>query len=121
MTVDEARTFPYEANPGSTHWDGCWKAPRHHNCAVAEVYRLQEERSRYEGLLAAASEALRENITTWITLQPMLNEPYPDDPRWTPWTRFGKRAADIAVEAKAAIRVALARSSNSAAEERQDG
>ena len=56
MTVDEARTFPYEANPGSTHWDGCWKAPRHHNCAVAEVYRAHEERSRYEGLLALADK-----------------------------------------------------------------
>jgi hypothetical protein len=23
-----------------------------------------------------------------VTVQPVLNQPYPDDPRWTPWTRF---------------------------------
>ena len=53
------------------------------------------------------------NITTWITLSPMLEEPYPDDPRWSSWTRFGKRAADAAANAQAEITRALATSPSS--------
>lgn len=45
----------------------------------------------------------RSVIATLITLAG--NEPYPDDPRWTPWTRFGERAArevdDLAALARA--------------------
>lgn len=32
------------------------------------------------------------------------NEPYRDDPRWTPWTRFGKRVADRCEQARAILR-----------------
>lgn len=38
MTTD----YPYKPNPGQTHFEGCWKTQGHHNCAVAEVRRLQE-------------------------------------------------------------------------------
>ncbi len=74
---------------------------------VGQDFVREQERSRYEGLLTLVLDALRENITTWITVHPLLNEPYPDAPRWTPWTQFGKRAADRAVEAQAAIRAVL--------------
>lgn len=102
--VDEARQVLY--NRESPHE---YEKYRGHLADIAAFERAirEQERSRYEGLLADALDALRENITTWITLHPLLNEPYPDDPRWTPWTRFGKRAADRAVEAQTAIRAVL--------------
>jgi hypothetical protein len=27
----------------STHWDDCWRDPRHHKCAVARVERQQAQ------------------------------------------------------------------------------
>ena len=36
--IDQAR-YPHEPRPGKTHYAGCWRAPGHHNCAVAKVYR----------------------------------------------------------------------------------
>lgn len=73
---------------------------------AAESFRTENERLREA--LDVANKALHQNITTWITLSPVLEEPYPDDPRWTPWTRFGKRAADAAVNAQSEIKRALA-------------
>ena len=35
------------------------------------------------------------------------NEPYPDDPRWTPWTRFGRPLSERAGEARKALREAM--------------
>jgi hypothetical protein len=31
------------------------------------------------------------------------NTPYPDDPRWTPWTRFGKPVAERCTNARKII------------------
>jgi hypothetical protein len=36
------------------------------------------------------------------------NEPYPDDPRWTPWTRFAKPVADRCSAARTMLRKKLA-------------
>ena len=69
-----------------------------------------DEQSFDDGLVTAlrqADEALRRNIVTWIALAPLLDEPYPDDPRWTPYTRFAKRAMRQAGDARKAIREAL--------------
>lgn len=33
---------------GRTHWEGCWRD--HHDCAVAEVERLREERDSQQRL-----------------------------------------------------------------------
>ena len=33
----------------------------------------------------------REIIASLIAVKPHLDAPYPDDPRWTPWTRFVER------------------------------
>lgn len=58
--------------------------------------------------LRVAEEALRVNTTTWLALEPALGTPYPDDPRWTPWTRFGERAGRKATNALTTVRDALA-------------
>lgn len=34
--------LPYPDNPGSTHYEGCWRDRGHHNCAVREIERLHE-------------------------------------------------------------------------------
>ena len=33
--------YPYPLNDGGTHWEGCWRERRHHNCAVLEADRLK--------------------------------------------------------------------------------
>lgn len=53
-------------------------------------------------LLAKGAEALMDCAKAAMTVQPTLTEPYPDDPRWSPWTRWmeprARRAHDLAVE-----------------------
>ena len=56
----------------------------------------------------AADKALSENTKAWLTVAPTLAHPYLDDPRWTPWTRFGERAARRAHDARSNLRRALA-------------
>ncbi len=46
--------------------------------------------------------ALSKAITTSIALAD--DTPYPDDPRWSPWTRFHKPVADRCREAREALR-----------------
>ena len=47
----------------ATHWDGCWKEPKHHPCAVAMILRqsseLQEAAMR-ESVLRAELEMRRD-------------------------------------------------------------
>lgn len=31
------------ADNGRTHWEGCWRDPKHHACAVAKIEELQAE------------------------------------------------------------------------------
>lgn len=45
-------------------------------------------------LLRDCQEAMHELATALLTVKPRLSEPYPDDPRWSPWTRFVKRDAE---------------------------
>ena len=35
--------LPHPDNPGQTHFEGCWRHPGHHNCAVTLIDRLQAE------------------------------------------------------------------------------
>jgi hypothetical protein len=58
--------------------------------------------------LEVAEKALHANKAAWLTLAPALSTPYPDDPRWTPWTRFGERAGRAAWDAGDKVREALA-------------
>ena len=39
-------------NVAGAHWEGCWRDPAHHACAVAEVLRLQDD-ALLEALQAA--------------------------------------------------------------------
>lgn len=41
-----------------------------------------------EDAIARARQARRRLTSALIAVEPLLTEPYPDDPRWTPWTRF---------------------------------
>ena len=36
-----ARYWPERPNPGQTHWDGCWRFRRHHNCAILRIEELE--------------------------------------------------------------------------------
>jgi hypothetical protein len=48
--------------------------------------------------------ALSKAITTSIAFGD--STPYPDDPRWSPWTRFHKPVVDRCAEARKALREA---------------
>jgi hypothetical protein len=50
--------------PEQTHWEGCWRDPKHHGCAVAKVERLELElatikKSPRGSIYAALLEAKR--------------------------------------------------------------
>lgn len=75
--------------------------------ALVEAVR-KDERERAREVLQAADRALNENIVTWIALSRDLETPYTDAPHLSPWSRFGKRAADTAVIAQEAVRAYLA-------------
>jgi hypothetical protein len=54
-----------------------------------------------DDVLDRVERALTEATATALTLGPALDKPYPDDPRWSPNTRFlepmGRRAFDAKV------------------------
>lgn len=60
--------------------------------------------------LAETSDVLRTVGKAAITVQPTLDTPYPDDPRWTPWTRWmekpARRAYNLGVLLRAQQRAA---------------
>lgn len=39
---------PRKSDSGN-HYEGCWRMPGHHNCAVAEIERLRELVTRLGG------------------------------------------------------------------------
>lgn len=47
--------LPYPENPGATHFDGCWRTPGHHNCAVQRVEEVR--RATLEEVLGACLKA----------------------------------------------------------------
>jgi len=64
MTDD---TFPYEDNPGATHWVGCWQSRGHHNCAVVRVQGL-------EGRLRIAEANLSKSVQKRLAPPKCLHE-----------------------------------------------
>jgi hypothetical protein len=56
-----------------------------------------------------AIAALRKAVVVSIAVQPALDQPYSDDPRWTPWSRW---VEPMAREASAA-RESLAKAATS--------
>lgn len=63
--------------------------------------RVQVNRADVERAIEALHAAKVDAIAFYS------DEPYPDDPRWSPWTRFGKRTADKCDRAEKALREAL--------------
>ena len=57
--------------------------------------------------LAESEDALRRVATTCIALSDLLDKPYPDDPRWTPYTRFVKPALQRVERARHCARAVL--------------
>jgi hypothetical protein len=54
-------------------------------------------------LLRQAADALWACAKAALTVEPMLKEPYADDPRWSPWTRWVERPAREAHDLKVKI------------------
>ena len=54
-------SLPYPDNPGQTHYEGCWRDPHHHNCAVAQVHELVK--SVMEGQQLTDKDAEIERLT----------------------------------------------------------
>lgn len=55
----------------------------------------------------AAERALTKSFTTALTVKPCLDEPYSDDPRWTPWSRWMERSARESHDAAMGLRKIL--------------
>ncbi len=41
LTTLRVGSAPETANPGGTHYEGCWRTRGHHLCAIAEVERTE--------------------------------------------------------------------------------
>jgi len=59
-------------------------------------------------LLEAAARALRSFCLRALTVRPSLDQPYRDDPRWSPWTRWVEPEARRAHDLSRTIRKHLA-------------
>lgn len=59
-----------------------------------------------QDVLDQVDRALTRTVTTALTISPLLDDPYPDDPRWTPYTRWVKPNADRVMAARDALRAA---------------
>ena len=55
-------------------------------------------------LLEQAADALRNCAKSALTVKPSLDEPYPDHPDWTPYTRWVERPARSAHDLAMVIR-----------------
>jgi hypothetical protein len=58
------------------------------NRSEAERTRAVQRADQAEAALARVRKASRRVTSALIAVEPRLTQPYPDDPRWTPWTRF---------------------------------
>jgi len=50
--------------------------------------RAEERAEQAEAAIERARRARRRINSALIAVESLLTSPYPDDPRWTPWTRF---------------------------------
>ena len=73
-----------EKSDGRTHWEGCYTERGHHECAIAQVKRLQaaynearEEVTTYSLLLDEAQAALKGEMVACLCGDPLC----PDGPR----------------------------------------
>jgi hypothetical protein len=47
---------PYPENPGSTHYENCWRNRGHHNCAIAHIQYLRDSLSSCTETLAVRDQ-----------------------------------------------------------------
>lgn len=71
---------------------------------TAELDAARSARTAAGELLKRAADALWNSSKAALTVEPVLKVPYPDDPRWSPWTRWVERPAREAHDAAMAIR-----------------
>lgn len=57
--------------------------------------------------LRACQKSIGDLRTAFIVVEGCLDKPYPDDPRWSPWTRFVQRPWNAAATASEMARAAL--------------
>jgi hypothetical protein len=69
--------------------------------ANAEYVRQIEE------ALRACQKSIGQLRTALLAVEPALDKPFPDDPRWTPWSRFIDRPWRSAATASELARAAL--------------
>jgi hypothetical protein len=69
----------------------------------AELQKFQMDALEMEALLQKAADALWECAKAALAVKPALDEPYKDDPRWTPWTRWVEQPSSRAHELKRQI------------------
>ena len=96
---------PYPDNPGQTHFDGCERTARHHNCAL----RRLDEAIRERDALAAQVAALREPLATALMHIPAY---YAERAAWEAAlsdTEAAAAALRAEVEARAVLRHVLER------------
>ena len=68
---------------------------------------------------ATVREAHRDVVASLIAVKGHLDTPYPDDPRWTPWTRFVERSLKRLDESKQEITALLAQAEAGAGAQRE--
>ena len=65
------------------------------------------ERSQARAAIAGRTEVqkvLHDLLVGLLAIKPLLDEPYPEHPEWTPWTRFIERPFDQAAHVADALR-----------------
>ena len=86
-------------------------APIRCACIDAQVARLEAANERMAAALRESHHANRETVTALIVVRPRLEEPYSDDPHWSPWTRLFDRSESspwrLLIKADASARAAL--------------
>lgn len=101
-----ARNYLDEREWRTAEW---FEAATERDRAEASRRDWAAEAMRLDDLLDRAARALREVGKRALTVKPSLDRPYPDEPAWTPWTRFlgpaANAAYNLAVEIRAGRRM----------------
>ena len=100
----------------SLHDTGCKCGGEYHDPPASDLERLNAAleaaapaiEAEARELLTEAADALWESSKAALVVKPTLDTPYPDDPRWTPWTRWvepkARRAHDVAMKIRKHLR-----------------
>lgn len=77
-------------------------------CFVFDEHAAMATLAELEALLDQAASALTTVGKKALVVKPTLDKPYPDDPSWTPWTRFleepAREAFNLGAEIKRRLR-----------------